>query len=76
MKAPVRPSAVKAQARATAKLAQGENERLVLKLPEATKRALKVRAASLGISVAAYVVRLARGDGVDVPEMSGGTQDD
>jgi len=42
--------------------------RLVLKLPEATKRKLKARAAELGISVAAYVVRLARADGVDVPD--------
>jgi hypothetical protein len=33
--------------------------RLVLKVPEATKRKLKARAADLGISVAAYVVRLA-----------------
>ena len=43
--------------------------RLVLKLPDLTKRRLKARAAVLGISVAAYVVRLARTDGVDAPEM-------
>jgi hypothetical protein len=45
----------------------GKPTRLVLKLPGLTKRRLKARAADLGISVAAYVVRLARADGVDVP---------
>jgi hypothetical protein len=43
--------------------------RLVLKIPDLTKRRLKARAAELGISVPAYVVRLARMDGVDVSEM-------
>jgi hypothetical protein len=55
---------------AAAKLVAGEPERLVLKLPPATKRAIKAKAASAGLSVAAYVVRLARRDGVDVPEMT------
>lgn len=73
MKKPVRPSAAKAAdpKAAAAKLTAGEPERLVLKLPATTKRAIKARAASEGITVAAYVVRLARNDGVQVPEMSG-----
>ena len=44
--------------------------RLVLKIPELTRRRLKACAAELGISVAVYVVRLSRADGVDVPEMA------
>jgi hypothetical protein len=36
---------------------------------------LKARAASLGISVAEYVIRLARADGVGVEEPTGGTSD-
>ncbi len=43
--------------------------RLVLKMPDATRRKLKGRAAELGISTAVYFVRLARADGVEVPEM-------
>jgi hypothetical protein len=48
--------------------------RLVLKIPDLTRRRLKARAADLGISVAAYVARLARADGVDVPELRGARQ--
>jgi DNA-binding beta-propeller fold protein YncE len=44
--------------------------RLVLKIADLTKRRLKARATDLGITVAAYVVRLARADGVDVAELS------
>lgn len=78
MKKPVRPSAAKVADPkvAAAKLSAGEPERLVLKLPPATKRAIKARAASEGISVAAYFVHLARKDGVQVPEMFGGDQED
>ncbi len=78
MKKPVRPSAAKVADPkvAAAKLAAGEPERLVLKLPAATKRAIKARAASEGITVAAYVVHLARKDGVQVSEMSGEDLDD
>jgi uncharacterized protein (DUF1778 family) len=61
---------------AAAKLAAGELERLTLKVPPATRRALKARAAAEGISVAAYFVRLARRDGVDVAEMAGGADDE
>jgi hypothetical protein len=77
MKKPVRPSAAKVAdpKAAAAKLATEEPERLVLKLPPAAKRAIKARAASQGITVAAYVVRLARQDGVDVPEAAGVDQD-
>jgi hypothetical protein len=60
---------------AAAKLAGGEPERIVLKVPAETRRALKARAASLGISFAAYVVRLARRDGVDVAEMGDAGED-
>lgn len=49
-----------------------EKRKLTVKVPEATSRALKVRAAELGISVAAYFVTLARRDGVDVPELVDG----
>ena len=78
MNKPVRPSATKAAdiKVVAARLAGGEPERLVLKLPPPTKRALKAKAATEGISVAAYVVRLARRDGLDVPEMTGGDSDD
>lgn len=77
MKKPERPSAAKAVdvKSAAAKLSAGEPERLVLKLPPTTKRAIKAKAATEGISVAAYLVRLARRDGVNVPEMIGDNQD-
>jgi len=44
-------------------------ERLVLKIPPAAKRAIKAKAAALGITVASYMIHLARRDGVRVPEM-------
>jgi predicted DNA-binding protein len=49
-------------------MAGGELERIVIKVPAETRRALKARAARLGITFAAYVVRLAREDGVEVGE--------
>jgi hypothetical protein len=77
MKKPVRPSAAKVAdpKAAAAKLATEEPERLVLKLPPAAKRAIKARAASQGITVATYIVRLAKKDGVEVPEVLGGDED-
>lgn len=77
MKKPVRPSAAKVAdpKAAAAKLAAEEPERLVLKLPPAAKRAIKARAASQGITVATYVVRLAKKDGVEVPEVLGSDED-
>lgn len=74
MSRPIRPSTQKAAetAKLAARLESGDLDRLVLKLPPATKRAAKMRAAELGISAAAYFVRLMRADGVNVPEMSKG----
>lgn len=76
MKKPERPSAVKAASTKAAKLAAGELDRLVLKLPIETKRAIKARAASQGITCAAYFIRLARQDGVEVVELPGGNESD
>jgi hypothetical protein len=64
VKAPTRPSDAK---RAAAKLKAGEHGRLVLKMPEETKRAIKAKAASLGKTASAYTVDLAIRDGVDAP---------
>jgi hypothetical protein len=47
-------------------MAEGDPERLVLKMAPAAKRALKGRAATLGLTVVAYVLRLAERDGVDL----------
>jgi hypothetical protein len=71
MKKPVRRSAARGgnPKAAAAKPSREDNERLVLKLPPAAKRAIKARAAFEGVTVAAYVVRLARADGVDIPEL-------
>lgn len=44
--------------------------RVKLMFTPETKRALKTRAAGLGLTLAAYVVRLAREDGVDVETAS------
>jgi hypothetical protein len=54
--------------RPRASKATDTTETLTLKLPSRAKRALKVRAAQRGISVARYFLRLARQDGVDVEE--------
>jgi hypothetical protein len=71
---PTRPSEAK---RAAAKLKGGEHGRLVLKMPEETKRAIKAKAASLGKTASAYAVDLAIRDGVDVPPLveGGGGED-
>lgn len=77
MNRPVRPVARVAEAaKVAAQLEGGGLDRLVLKLPPPTKREIKARAAKLGISVAAYFVRLARRDGVEVPEMHQGDEGD
>jgi hypothetical protein len=76
MSRPVRPAArVADAAKVAAQLESGGLDRLVVKLPALTKREIKARAAKLGISVAAYFVRLARRDGVEVPEMHQGDED-
>lgn len=77
MSRPARPVArVTEAAKVAAQLESGGLDRLVVKLPPPTKREIKARAAKLGISVAAYFVRLARRDGVDVPEMHQGDESD
>jgi hypothetical protein len=50
------------------KIAGGKPRRLVLELAPATLRAIKVKAATEGKTVKAYLVGLARADGADVTD--------
>jgi hypothetical protein len=69
MMRPTRPSQEKAKAvTAAAKLVQEKDIRLVLELSPKTRQNLKIRAAQEGITVKAYLLRLAARDGVEVAE--------
>jgi hypothetical protein len=52
-----------------AKLAGQGTVRLVIEMSPATRKALKVKAAVQGTTIKAYLLALARQDGVDVQEV-------
>ena len=61
----LRPSTVAAAARQES---DGAKQPLKLKYPERVKRALKAQAAKKGLSVADYVLQLAKADGLQLDE--------